>query len=78
MLIKAFNLVVKVHQNGASTDARLVSSTLQEPVHLVFMLHACSEWPCTVQYTVLRTWQRKDGYNAVWAGCVWSCGVVCV
>ena len=45
--VKAFNLFAKVHQNGASTDARLVSSTLQEPVHLVFMLHACSEWPCT-------------------------------
>ena len=42
--VKAFNLAVKVNQNGASAEARLPSSTLQQLGHLGFMLHACRVW----------------------------------
>lgn len=41
---KAFNLSIKVHQNGASADNPLPSSTLEQLVHLSFMLHAYQEW----------------------------------
>jgi hypothetical protein len=42
--VKAFNLSIKVHQNGASADNQLPSSTLEQLVHLSFMLHAYREW----------------------------------
>ena len=42
--VKAFNLSTKVHQKGALPTVDLPSSTLQQLVHLSFMLDACREW----------------------------------
>ena len=42
--VKVCNLSIKVHQDGASADSLLPSSTLQQLLHLSFMLHACREW----------------------------------
>ena len=42
--VKAFNLSIKVHQKGALPTLDLPSCTLQQLVHLSFMLDACREW----------------------------------